>query len=205
VLRPASSCPVAGTPSRAAESSRRPCSATMEDGWLTPGVWSSRSRSERSSKDAPALDAPRAKLIALACTRPPETEQGLRRERWTYRELGDAVGLSESHAHRILAAGEIRPHLTGTGWCPSLGPTSTRRPPRSAVSISTRPRTRSSSRSTRRPESRPRGAPRRHPSARQARPARQRVRAQRNPEPLRGASGAFRRGLGDGLQDAQPL
>jgi len=94
----------------------------MEDGWLTPGVWSSRSRSERSSKDAPALDAPRAKLIALACTRPPETEQGLRRERWTYRELGDAVGLSESHAHRILAAAEIRPHLTEYWVVSELGP-----------------------------------------------------------------------------------
>jgi transposase len=31
--------------------------------------------------------ATRAKLIALACTRPPETDEGLRRERWTHREL----------------------------------------------------------------------------------------------------------------------
>ncbi len=67
-------------------------------------------------------DMTRAKLIALACTRPPETEQGLRRERWTYRELGDAVGLSESHAHRILAAAEIRPHLTEYWVVSELGP-----------------------------------------------------------------------------------
>ena len=38
----------------------------------------------------------RALLIAKACTRPPETPEGQRRERWTHRELGEAVGMSES-------------------------------------------------------------------------------------------------------------
>ncbi|HYN92011.1 MAG TPA: IS630 family transposase [Thermoleophilaceae bacterium] len=54
----------------------------------------------------------RARLIALACTRPEETEQGLRRERWTHRELAEAVGMSVSQAHEILRAADIRPHLT---------------------------------------------------------------------------------------------
>jgi transposase len=36
----------------------------------------------------------RAKLIALACTRPPDTLEGVRRERWTHRELAEQVGMS---------------------------------------------------------------------------------------------------------------
>jgi transposase len=54
----------------------------------------------------------RALLIAKACTRPPQTESGQRRERWTHRELGEAVGISESQAHVILSRAEIRPHRT---------------------------------------------------------------------------------------------
>lgn len=54
----------------------------------------------------------RALLIAKACTRPPATAQGQRRERWTYRELGEAVGMSESQAHVVLARAEIKPHRT---------------------------------------------------------------------------------------------
>jgi transposase len=54
----------------------------------------------------------RAKLIALACTRPPETAEGVRRERWTHAELAGRVGMSESQAHAILRAADIRPHLT---------------------------------------------------------------------------------------------
>ena len=60
-------------------------------------------------RDAPRPGRPlvhgpqtRAKLIALACTRPSETAEGLRRERWTHRELAEAVGMSESQAHEIL-------------------------------------------------------------------------------------------------------
>ena len=54
----------------------------------------------------------RALLIAKACTRPPDTESGQRRERWTHRELGEAVGISESQAHVILSRADIKPHRT---------------------------------------------------------------------------------------------
>jgi transposase len=54
----------------------------------------------------------RALLIAKACTRPPDTESGQRRERWTHRELGEQVGMSESQAHVILSAADIKPHRT---------------------------------------------------------------------------------------------
>lgn len=82
-----------------------------------------RSRYQRDGlaglNDAPRSGAPlthgpetRALLIAKACTRPPETESGQRRERWTYEELGEAVGMSGSQAHVILARAAIKPHLT---------------------------------------------------------------------------------------------
>lgn len=64
----------------------------------------------------------RARLIALACTRPGETEEGLRRERWTHRELGEQVGMSESQAHAILRAAEIKPHLLEQWVMSELGP-----------------------------------------------------------------------------------
>jgi transposase len=54
----------------------------------------------------------RALLIAKACTRPQDTESGQRRERWTYLELGEEVGMSESQAHVILKRAEIKPHLS---------------------------------------------------------------------------------------------
>ncbi len=54
----------------------------------------------------------RALLIAKACTRPPATEEGARQERWTYEQLGAAVGMSGSQAHEILARAAIKPHLT---------------------------------------------------------------------------------------------
>jgi transposase len=70
-------------------------------------------------RDAPRPGAPlthgpetRALLIAKACTRPPPTEEGARRERWTYEQLGAAVGMSGSQAHVILARADIKPHLT---------------------------------------------------------------------------------------------
>lgn len=53
----------------------------------------------------------RARLIAKACTRPPETPEGQRRERWTYEELAAEVGMSSSHAHTILARADVKPHL----------------------------------------------------------------------------------------------
>lgn len=54
----------------------------------------------------------RALLIAKACTRPEPTAEGARRERWTYRELAEQVGMSESQAHLILQRAEIKPHRT---------------------------------------------------------------------------------------------
>ncbi|MCA1678875.1 MAG: IS630 family transposase [Actinobacteria bacterium] len=70
-------------------------------------------------RDAPRPGAPlthgpeiRALLIAKACTRPEPSEQGARRERWTYEELGEAVGMSGSQAHAILSRAAIKPHLT---------------------------------------------------------------------------------------------
>jgi len=69
--------------------------------------------------DAPRPGAPlthgpetRALLIAKACTRPEPTEQGARRERWTYEELGQEVGMSGSQAHVILQRAAIKPHLS---------------------------------------------------------------------------------------------
>jgi transposase len=70
-------------------------------------------------RDAPRPGAPlthgpeaRALLIAKACTRPEPTEEGARRERWTYEQLGAAVGMSGSQAHAILSRAAIKPHLT---------------------------------------------------------------------------------------------
>lgn len=70
-------------------------------------------------RDAPRSGAPlthgpetRALLIAKACTRPEPTEEGARRERWTYEELGREVGMSGSQAHVILSRAAIKPHLT---------------------------------------------------------------------------------------------
>ena len=56
--------------------------------------------------------AARARLIAKACTRPGPSASGQRRVRWTYEELAAEVGMSRSHAHAILAAADIKPHLT---------------------------------------------------------------------------------------------
>ena len=82
-----------------------------------------RSRYQRDGlaglRDAPRSGAPlthgprtRALLIAKACTRPDASEEGARRERWTYEQLGREVGMSASQAHVILQRAEIKPHLT---------------------------------------------------------------------------------------------
>ncbi len=70
-------------------------------------------------RDAPRPGPPlthgpetRALLVAKACTRPPATPEGARQERWTYEQLGAAVGMSGSQAHVILQRAEIKPHLT---------------------------------------------------------------------------------------------
>jgi DDE superfamily endonuclease len=46
----------------------------------------------------------------------------VRRERWTHRELAERVGMSESQAHAILRAAELRPHLTEQWVMSELGP-----------------------------------------------------------------------------------
>jgi hypothetical protein len=51
-------------------------------------------------------------LIAKACTRPSATPEGARQERWTFEQLGAAVGMSGSQAHVILSRAAIKPHLT---------------------------------------------------------------------------------------------
>jgi transposase len=70
-------------------------------------------------RDAPRPGPPlthgpetRALLIAKACTRPAATAEGARQERWTYEQLGAAVGMSGSQAHVILQRAAIKPHLT---------------------------------------------------------------------------------------------
>ena len=125
----------------------------------------------------------RARLIALACTRPPDTPEGVRRERWTHRELAEQVGMSESQAHEILRGADVRPHLTEYWVMSELGPDfDAAGGRRSAASTSIRPPTRSSCRSTRRPRSRPRqpARPDRLPKPGSAGAPRQRVHPQRH-------------------------
>lgn len=50
----------------------------------------------RSGKPLTYSQADRTRLIAKACTRPPETPEGAQQERWTYEQLGEAVGMSAS-------------------------------------------------------------------------------------------------------------
>ena len=88
---------------------------------VTAQKW--RSRYEREGivglRDLPRPGKPlvysseeRARLIAKACTRPPDTPEGQRRERWTYEELAAEVGMSSSHAYTILARADVKPHRT---------------------------------------------------------------------------------------------
>jgi putative transposase len=66
----------------------------------------------RSGKPLVYSQKVRARLIAKACTRPPASAEGARQERWTYEQLGEAIGMSASQAHTILSRAEIKPHLT---------------------------------------------------------------------------------------------
>jgi transposase len=117
----------------AAADGRSAVSIAREVGCSLPTVkkWRRRYESEGLAglHDAPRPGRPlvhgpqtRARLIALACTRPGETETGLRRERWTHRELAEQVGMSESQAHAILRAAEIKPHLLDQWVMSDLGP-----------------------------------------------------------------------------------
>jgi transposase len=105
---------------------------TERVGCSLPTVKTWRSRYERNGldglRDLPKSGRPlthgaevRARLIALACTRPPDTAEGVRRERWTHRELAERVGMSESQAHLILRAADLRPHLTEQWVMSELG------------------------------------------------------------------------------------
>ncbi len=76
----------------------------------------------KSGRPATHDQGVRARLIALACTRPPDTEQGLRRERWTLAELAEAVGMSVSRAQAILAQADLCPHLTEQWVMSELSP-----------------------------------------------------------------------------------
>lgn len=66
----------------------------------------------RSGKPLIYSQAERARLIAKACTRPPETLEGAQQERWTYEQLGETIGMSASQAHVILSRADVKPHLT---------------------------------------------------------------------------------------------
>ena len=117
----------------AATEGRSAARVAVEVGCSERTVWKWRRRFETDGL-AGLLDAPRpgrplvhgpqtrARLIALACTRPGETAEGLRRERWTHRELAEQVGMSESQAHEILRKAEIKPHLLEQWVMSDLGP-----------------------------------------------------------------------------------
>jgi transposase len=101
--------------SAAAIAARVGCSEKLVKRW--------RSRFEQAGlgglQDAARSGAPlthgprtRALLMAKACTRPQASEEGARRKRWTYEQLGAEVGMSASQAHVILSRASIRPHLS---------------------------------------------------------------------------------------------
>ena len=171
----------AGAVSLAAEA--RPATEIAERvGCSLPTVKTWRARYERDGleglRDRPKTGRPlthgpevRTKLIALACTRPPDAAEGVRRERWTYAELAEAVGMSESQAHAILAGADLRPHLTERWVMSELGPGFDAQAAEVCGLYLDPPGTRSSSRSTRRPRS-PRASRRRDTSPAPGRPAR---------------------------------
>ena len=66
-------------------------------------------------------------VARLARVRP--TPEGLRRKRWTHRELAEQVGMSESQAEATLRAAEIKPHLLEQWVMSDLGPDFDPRPP----------------------------------------------------------------------------
>jgi transposase len=166
-------------------------------------------------RDAPRPGAPlthgpdvRALLIAKACTRPPATLEGARQERWTYEQLGAAVGMSGSQAHAILARVEIKPHLTDY-WIISdfSQPEFEERcaeicglyvdSPANVLVVSIDEKTGIQAKAPTKPDTPP------APRARGA--ARARVQAQRHAVFVRRTEGPPRRGAGDGIKDPQPL
>lgn len=146
----------------------------------------------------------RARLIALACTRPPETAAGLGRTRWTHAELAAQVGMSESQAHEILRPAEIEPHLLEQWVMSERGPDFD---VKAAVvcGLYLDPPEGNTRRLDRREDRHPgEGADTagRGSAARQAGAARVRVQQQRPPKNLfAAAAGAHRRGQCDAFQD----
>jgi transposase len=140
----------------------------------TVKLW--RSRYERDGlaglRDQPKSGRPlthgheaRARLIALACTRPSATAEGVRRERWTHAELAEQVGMSASQAHVILREADVRPHLTEQWVMSELGPQFDAQaaevcglyldPPENAIVISLDEKTSIAARSPARPDTLP--------------------------------------------------
>jgi transposase len=107
----------------------------------------------------------RARLIALACTRPRPTAEGVRRERWTHAQLAAQVGMSESQAHVILRNADLRPHLTEYWVMSELGPDFDAQaaevcglyldPPQNAIVVSIDEKTSIAARQPARPDVRP--------------------------------------------------
>ena len=204
---------------RSAAAEGRPAARiAAEVGCSARTAWKWRLRYERDGlaglSDAPRPGRPlvhgpqtRAKLVALACTRPSPTPEGLRRERWTHRELAEQVGMSESQAHAILRAAEIKPHLLEQRVMSDLGPEFDAQaaevcglyldPPEGTLVVSIEEKTGIQAKAPTRADVPPRPG---KPGS-----ARARVQTQRHPEPVCGAASAHRRGERDARQDAQPV
>lgn len=149
----------------------------------------------------------RALLIAKACTRPPDTESGQRRERWTHRELAEAVGMSESQAHVILSRAEIKPHRTES-WVMTDFDQPEFEARAGEVCGLPGPARRSAGAVDRREDIDPgqgTGQARRPGQAGQTAAPRLRVHPKRHDESVRRAAGALRRDARDDIADAQPL
>ena len=149
-----------------------------------------------------------ALLIAKACTRPPDTAEGARRERWTYEQLGEAVGMSGSQAHVILSRAAIKPHLTDYWIMSDFSREDFEErmgeicglyvdPPENVLVVSIDEQTGIQAQGP--DQARPAGR------ARQASPPRARVQTQRHAMPVRLLERPGRGRAGDALEDPQPL
>ena len=162
-------------------------------------------------RDAPRTGRPlthgpekRALLIAKACTRPPDTDSGQRRERWTHRELGEQVGISESPDARDPEPGGDSPAPDRVLGDDRFRPTRVRGPGGRGVRPVPRSARWRAGALDRREDQHP--GPRARASGHaaeggQARASRLRVHAQRGDEPVRGVARALRRDARDDLHD----
>ena len=147
-------------------------------------------------------------MIAKACTRPEPTAEGARRERWTYEELGEAVGMSGSQAHVILARAAIKPHLTEYWVMSDFSRQEFEErmgeicglyvdPPENVLVVSIDEKTGIQAKAPTKPD-----AP---PAPGQAGAARARVQAQRHAVPVRLPERPGGRRAGDAVEDPQPV